>query len=193
MFPMAVNYIFQYINGVISACYVNWLQQENYSHCRCTARSKLWQYLHCCCGMTNTIEQILMLHWGCLVFFLLQAKMLINCNHYFTFHDCLTTSPKAQLTYSYHCMLSSSGNLTNSTQQAHYLSCKLTESSEQAHSVSHLVGSLSVLNMRFPWVSMWAPSELAVSSNSSQGTNFTQPQLMEQFKWQLQKPQLESD
>ena len=64
-------------------------------------------------------------------------------------------------------------DLMNSLQLAHIVSCKLTESSQQAHSVSHLMswlwGNLSVLKMSTPWVSMWAPSELDESSNSSLG------------------------
>ena len=42
-----------------------------------------------------------------------------------------------QWAHCYHCMVSSSGDLTNSSQQAHHVSCKLMESSQQAHSVSY--------------------------------------------------------
>ena len=34
------------------------------------------------------------------------------------------------------------GDLMNSSQQAHHVSCKLVESLQQGHSVSHLVSSL---------------------------------------------------
>ena len=47
-----------------------------------------------------------------------------------------------QWAHCYHCMVSSSGDLTNKSKQAHLVSCKLIESSRQAHSVSHLLSSL---------------------------------------------------
>ena len=47
-----------------------------------------------------------------------------------------------QWAHCYHCMVSSSVDLTNSSRQAQQVSCKLTESSQQAHSVSHPVSAL---------------------------------------------------
>ena len=38
----------------------------------------------------------------------------------------------SQWAHCFHCMVSSSGDLTNSSQQAHCVSCKLTDSSQQA-------------------------------------------------------------
>ena len=58
---------------------------------------------------------------------------------------CCKLSVSLQLSQSahcYHCLMSSSGYHTNSSQQAHFMSYKLTESLQQAHSVSHLVSSL---------------------------------------------------
>ena len=56
---------------------------------------------------------------------------------------------------------------------SHCESCKTVESSQEAHSVSSscefTVSQLNVVKMSFPWVSMWAHSELAVSPNSSMG------------------------
>ena len=72
--------------------------------------------------------------------------------------ECLTVrlTVRSQWAHCYHCMVGSSVDLMNSSQQAHGVSykltessqqahgvtCKLTESSQQAHSASHLVSSL---------------------------------------------------
>ena len=42
----------------------------------------------------------------------------------------------SQWTLCYHCMVCSLGDLINSSDQAHGVSCKLTDDSQQAHSVS---------------------------------------------------------
>ena len=60
-------------------------------------------------------------------------------------------------------MVSSLGDLTNNSQQAHRVSCKLTESSQQAHSVSYLGSSPRGYGVSFN------VCLLAVRSNSSLG------------------------
>ena len=63
----------------------------------------------------------------------------------------------------YHCMVSLSGDLMNSSQQAHCVSCELTESSQQAHSLSHLVSSLWVNWVASKWAFCEFQRELPVS------------------------------
>ena len=62
-------------------------------------------------------------------------------------------------------MVSSLGDLTNSSQQAHGVSCKLKVGSQQAHNVSSscvfAVREMSSFKMSLPWVFMWAHSVLA--------------------------------
>ena len=63
-------------------------------------------------------------------------------------------------------------DLTNSSQQAHGVSFKLTESSQCELIVKIQCEQTKCPQMSFPWVSIWAPNELAVSSNSSLGIRF---------------------
>ena len=60
-------------------------------------------------------------------------------------------------------MVSSSGDLTNSSQQARRMRCKLTKSSQHAHSVSHLVTSLYGNWVSSKWAFCEFQCELKVS------------------------------
>ena len=62
-------------------------------------------------------------------------------------------------------------DLTNSTQQAHGVSCKLTESSQQAYSVNHLVRSLWDNWVSSKWAHREIQCELPVSSTDTNDVN----------------------
>ena len=70
---------------------------------------------------------------------------------------------------SFWCELQTHGELTASSQCELQSHGSLTAGSLCESSCEFTVRWLSVLKMNFPWVSIWAPSELAVSSNSSLG------------------------
>ena len=65
------------------------------------------------------------------------AKMWANTILTVDSPECLTVSltVRSQWAHCYHCMVSSSVDLTNRSQQAHGVRCKLMEDSQQGHSV----------------------------------------------------------
>ena len=78
--------------------------------------------------------------YGCTTFQFFPIPVKVWANTILTIASpvCLTVrlTVRSHWARYYHCMVNSSLDLTNSSQQAHGVSCKFTESSEQAHSVS---------------------------------------------------------
>ena len=84
---------------------------------------------------------------------------------------CLTVrlTVRSQWTHCYHCMLSSSVDLTNRSQPAHGVRCKLKEDSQEGHSCEIISWVRCEVDEWLPnelAVRLWACSVLAVSSNS---------------------------